>query len=497
VRAPPYKVRSMAQTDSQRPAGTQGQGAGSTAAGASRAVLGVVFLTVFLDMVGFSIIFPLFPAMLDWYVEREGSASGVGRLVAWLDSVAPNRFAVIALFGGLLGALYSLLQFIAAPLWGRLSDRRGRRAVLLFTLVGTALSYVVWFFAGSFALLIAARLLGGAMAGNISIASAAIADVLAGRDRAKGMGLLGAGIGLGFVVGPAIGGFAADIDLTGAWGGAAALGVNPFSGAAVLALALALVNVLWAALRFPETNPPERRASAARAHEGRSLNPFGKLRELAFPGVQRLFGAHFVYSSAFGAMEFSLVFLATEFLAYGPRDNAGLFVFIGLTIALVQGGLVRRLVPRIGERAVARRGLAVTLAGFVALGLVPFEASAAALGRGTWLWLGAGLVAVGTSLVMPSLSSLASRYVPDDRQGFALGVFRSLGALARVVGPLAGGVLYYSLGGWSPYLIGAAVLLVPLAAAARLPEPPQHPEAGPESAPDPRTGPSPAAGSAR
>jgi len=455
------------------PAGPKG---GAPSASQQRSVLGIVFLTVFLDMVGFSVIFPLFPAMLDWYVEREGEASLAGRLVAWLQGLVSNRFAVVALFGGILGALYSLLQFIAAPLWGRLSDRRGRRGVLLLTLFGTALSYVLWFFSGSFALLVVARLVGGAMAGNISIASAAIADVLAGRDRARGMGLLGAGIGLGFVVGPAIGGWAAGLDLTGLWAGASDVGVNPFSGAAAVAFGLALVNFLWAVLRFPETNPPTsagRRRAEAQGHEGRSLNPFGKLRDLSFPGMRALCVAHFVYSCAFGAMEFSLVFLATEHLGYGPLDNAQLFVFIGLTIALVQGGLVRRLVPRLGERKVATRGLAVTLAGFVALGLVPFD-WAAGVGRGTWLWLGSGLVAIGTSLVMPSFSTLASRYVPDDRQGFALGVFRSLGSLARVVGPLAGGLLYYTLGGWSPYLIGAVVLLAPIAFAARLPEPPAH-----------------------
>jgi MFS family permease len=130
----------------------------------------------------------------------------------------------------------------------------------------------------------------------------------------------------------------------------------------------------------------------------------------------------------------------------------------------------------------------------LALGLVPFD-WAGAVGHGTWLWFGAGLVAVGTSLVMPSFSTLASRYVPDDRQGFALGVFRSLGSLARVVGPLAGGLLYYTLGGWAPYLLGGAVLLAPIGLATRLPEPPAHPPEG-GGAPE-RVGASPPGRSAR
>ncbi|MBL6758019.1 MAG: MFS transporter [Planctomycetes bacterium] len=434
--------------------------------GPRKGVLGLVFLTVFLDMVGFSVIFPLFPEMLDWYVAEEGADSLVGRLASWLETLVEDRFAVIVLFGGLLGSLYSGLQFIFAPLWGGLSDRRGRRSILLITLTGTALSYVVWFFAGSFALLIVARLTGGIMAGNISIASAAVADTHKKADRAKGMGILGAGIGLGFVVGPALGGLASGWDLTTSLPDLA--GVNPFSGAALIAFGLALVNLVWAALRFPET----REATAGEgAPEKRSLNPFAAQGGLAFPGVHTLNLAYFIYFAAFGAMEFTLVFLAAEHLGYGPRDNAWMFVFIGLTIAFVQGGIVRRLVPRVGELKVASLGMALTLPGFLVIAAVTRTESAAVL------YAGLALVAVGSSLVMPSFSSLASRYVPDDRQGFALGVFRSFGSLARVVGPIAGGLLYYGLGALAPYAIGAALLLMPLGLSRRLPAPPsQAPE---------------------
>ena len=430
----------------------------------SRSVLGLVFLTVFIDMVGFSIIFPLFPDMLEWYVAREGADSTVGRLQAWLEGLARgDAFAVIVLFGGVLGSLYSGLQFIFAPIWGGISDRVGRRKTLLVTLFGTALSYVVWFFAGAFALLVAARILGGIMAGNISTASAAVADTHVGRDRAKGMGILGAGIGLGFVVGPAIGGLAASWDLTGAWDGARAAGVNPFSGAALAAFVLGAINYVWALARFPETRVP----GVSPAREKRSVNPFASLGRLHFPGVYALYLAYFIYFVAFGAMEFTLVFLAAEHLGYTPRENAWMFVFIGLLIAFVQGGLVRRIVPKVGERRVAFTGMAMTLPGFAVIGTVPFAPSSALL------YLGLFLVAVGSSLVMPSFSSLASRYVPDDRQGFALGVFRSFGSLARVAGPIAGGLLYYGLGAAAPYLGAALVVFAPLAMVRRLPEPPE------------------------
>ncbi|MFT7169566.1 MAG: MFS family permease [Paracoccaceae bacterium] len=426
-------------------------------------VLGLVFLTVFLDMVGFSIIFPLFPGMLEWYVEQEGAASMVGQLATWLEGVVDDDFAVIVLFGGILGSLYSGLQFLFAPIWGAVSDRIGRRPTILFTLLGTALSYIVWFFAGTFALLVVARLVGGMMAGNISTASAAIADTHVGKDRAKGMGMLGAGIGLGFVVGPAIGGLASGWDLTGAWSSATSMGVNPFSGAAAIAFGLAMLNLVWAAARFPETKdmtarnaPPEHR---------RGINPFASLRRLAFPGFHTLNIAYFIYFTAFGAMEFTLVFLAAEHLGYGPRQNAYMFVFIGLTIAFVQGGIVRRLVPKVGEKKVAWLGMALTIPGFIGIAAVTAAESQ------LLLYASLALVSIGSSLVMPSFSSLASRYVPDDRQGFALGVFRSFGSLARVFGPLAGGFLYYGLGSYAPYALGAVVLLIPLSLAKKLPEP--------------------------
>lgn len=459
VQAPPRRAHWRWRTTSPMESRDPGQNAGTDK---KRSILGLVFLTVFLDMVGFSIIFPLFPDMLQWYVDREGDGSSVARLAAWLRGlVGGDDFAVIVLFGGILGSLYSGCQFIFAPIWGAVSDRIGRRPTLLVTLLGTSLSYVVWFFAGTFALLVIARLVGGIMAGNISTASAAIADTHKGSDRAKGMGILGAGIGLGFVVGPALGGLAAGWDLTGAWEGASDAGVNRFSGAAAVAFGLAVLNFLWALTRFQETRDPSVGGESAR----RGLNPFASSRRISFPGVHSLNLAYFVYFVAFGAMEFTLVFLAAEHLGYTPKENAFMFVFIGLTIAFVQGGIVRRLVPKLGERKVASTGMAMTLPGFILIGAVPFAESSVVLYAGLFL------VSVGSSLVMPSFSSLASRYVPDDRQGFALGVFRSFGSLARVIGPLGGGVIYYSLGGAAPYAAAALLLLVPIAISRGLPDP--------------------------
>lgn len=427
-----------------------------------RSIMGVVFLTVFLDMVGFSILFPLFPGMLEHYLALEGNTSAIGRLHEALRELAANDWAAVTLFGGILGSIYSLFQFLFAPLWGTLSDRFGRRRILLFTLAGTAVANLLWGFSGTFAVLVVARLLGGVMAGNISTASAAIADTTTGRDRAKGMGMLGAGIGLGFVIGPALGGGLAAWSRGIDWGAGAEWGLNPFSGCAFAALALSLVNLVWAAARFHETLPPERRG---RAGAERSLNPFGTLAKLDAPGVMRASVIYFLFFTAFGAMEFTLSFLARDRFAYDEAQIAWMFVFVGLGIAFVQGGVVRRLAPRLGEQKLARTGMILTLPGFVVVG---------AAHSGGVLYLGLALLAVGSSFVMPSLSALVSRYAPPQRQGLALGVFRSVGSLARAIGPLLGGILYWRLSSWGPYYVGAALAVIPLVLAFALPPVPKE-----------------------
>ena len=435
-----------------------------------RSVLGLVFLTVFLDIVGFSIIFPLFPDLLDHYLALSGEGSFLANLVERLRELAGgDENAVETLFGGLLGSIYGLLQFAFATIWGGLSDRIGRRPTLIVTLTGTALSYVAWVFAGAFWVLILARVLGGIMAGNISTASAAVADTTSTRDRAKGMGIVGMAIGLGFILGPAIGGLTLGL-VEGAGTGGAAFALNPFSGPAVAALVLALVNLAWVVTRFPETLPATRRGQGDVTH---ALNPFKRLATLDLPGVVRTNLIYFVYLVAFAAIEFTLTFLAKERLDYGPRDMVWIFVFVGLIIALVQGGLVRRVAPRFGERLVARVGLLLTVPGFLLIG----RAESAGL-----LYVGLAFMAVGSALVMPCLSALISRYTPEDRQGLALGTFRSMGSLSRAFGPVLGAAGYWYYGSAAPYQAGAVALVIPIFLAIGLPAPAAHQPAPPEDA---------------
>ena len=420
--------------------------------------IGVVLLTVFLDMVGFSILFPIFPQMLEHYLELEGQASAIGRLAGWLRGFGgDDANAVDALFGGVLGSVYSLLQFLSAPLWGGISDRVGRRPTLILTLVGTCAGYLLWVFSGSFWLLVVSRLVAGIAAGNISTASAVIADLTEGKDRARGIGLLGMSLGLGFILGPVVCLVAMRLAPGFANLARPGLALNPFSAPALASLALATLNLLWIATRFRETLPPERRGTSARVHP---LNVLAQARRLAFPGLARTNAITFLYYTAFSGMEFTLTFLAAERLGYGVRENTKLFVTAGLVIALVQGGVVRRLVPRIGERRTAAAGLFLLVPGFFLIGAAHANAT---------LYAGVVLMAIGSALSMPSLSSLASRYAPSDRQGLALGTNRSLGSLARAVGPLASSLAYWKIGSGASYHLGALFLLWPILLAVGLP----------------------------
>jgi len=430
-----------------------------------KSILPAVFLTTFLDLVGFSIIFPLFPQLLDYYLTLEGADSLIGKLIAFLTQFSSSSdnasFLTVVLFGGVLGSLYSILQFISAPVWGAISDRHGRRQTLVFTIAGTLLSYVAWFFAKNFLILIIARLIGGMMAGNISTASAIIADTTEPKERSKGMAIIGIAFGVGFVIGPAIGGGASLIDLSQEFPQFVAWGINPFSFAALVALVLSTINLAFVWFKLPETHPPEKRGQAI-VH--RTSNPISLFATTHVPGVRRTNILSFCFLTAFSAMEFTLVFLTVERFAYTPRDNAVMFVFIGIVIAVVQGGAVRRFAPKWGDQRLIIGGLITICPGFLLIG---FSDTAFVL------FCGLALMATGSAFANPCLSGLISRYAPEEHQGFALGLFRSVGALSRAVGPIIGGLLYWKFGAQSPYLWGAILIWIPILLAFRLPPPPE------------------------
>jgi DHA1 family tetracycline resistance protein-like MFS transporter len=374
---------------------------------AGRSPLAIVFATVFLDLVGFGIVIPLLPL----YAGRFGAGPVA---VAWLLAV------------------YSLMQFLFAPWWGRVSDRVGRRPVLLLGLFGSAASYLAFGVAGSLPVLFVARAVSGFAGANVGVAQAYVADVTRPEDRAKGMGMIGAAFGLGFIFGPAIGGVLSGY-------GAAA----PFFGAAAVTFA----NALLATVRLPESLPPERRSAHPHgfglAERARALVGSGT------PGrLRAIYAAAFFATVAFAAMEgtFSLWADARWHL---PRHGISyLFAYIGVVSVVAQGGIVGRLAPRIGAGRTAAGGIGLIALGLMGIALAPSI---------PWLLLPLAVLALGHGTASPSLSTLISHAGGPGEQGRMLGVNQSLSALGRVLGPVWGGVALAHVGLGAPFLSGAAI----------------------------------------
>lgn len=434
----------------------------------TKGVLKLMFLTMFLDLIGFSIIFPMFPALAKHYLATDADnvfLKAIFSLVGDLqtfggEGALANSASSIVLFGGILGALYSLLQFVAAPMWGAISDKVGRKPVLVISILGLFLSYGLWFFAGSFTLLILGRAIGGLMSGNLSIASAVVADVTDQKNRSKGMAVIGIAFALGFIIGPALGGISALFDLTVYYPELAQYGVNPFSMAALIAGVLGLLNFILVLTKFPETLPPEKRGKGEGLH--RTANPFKLFQGLPFPGVNKTNLAYFFFITAFAGMEFTLTFVAVERFMFTPLDNAKMFVFIGFWIAMVQGGYVRRKAHSVGEAKMALQGLVAIIPGLLLIGY----------SSQIWLlYFGLFFLAVGSAMVIPCLTSLVSLYSPAQEQGRALGQFRGLGSLGRVLGPIGASLIYWRFGASVSYGIGAVAVLLPLLMVKGLPTP--------------------------
>jgi DHA1 family tetracycline resistance protein-like MFS transporter len=370
-----------------------------------RSPLLVVYLTVFLDLLGFGIILPALP-----YYAVSFGATGL-----WL--------------GALLTA-YSAAQFVGAPVLGRLSDRVGRRPIILASLAGSALSLVLSGLAMSLPLLLLARALAGLFGGSIAAAQAYIADVTRPEARARAMGLLGAAIGMGFVLGPALG---------------AALSPWGFGTAAFVAAGLAGVNLVLGSLLLTEPRPAGQRG------DERARPTLARLRAvLRHPSLGRLLGATFLTTFAFVGMETTFALLGQQRFGLETASLGLVFVYVGIVIVVVQGGLVGRIAERFGEQPAAAAGaflLGVSLAGLPLAGSLPLA-----------LVLLAGLAA-GQGLVTPLLSALLSHASGPDEHGGTLGLGQALAAAARAIGPLAAGWLY-DLNAALPYLIGAAMTFV-------------------------------------
>lgn len=424
--------------------------------------LGVIFLTLYIDLIGFSIIFPLGPDLLEHYLALEEHSGVLGSLLAQLDAMARafriENYAPV-LFGGVLSSFFSILQFIFAPFWGALSDRRGRRGVLLLTVAGTAFSYLLWALSGSFWVFLFSRILSGAFGGNLSVATAAVADVTSREERSKAMGLVGAAFGLGLITGPTLGAVTAHFNLLTHHPSLARFGFNPFSVPALIAFGLSLINLVWIFLRFNETLTS---AAQAEAREPRLRNPISAILGLHHPAIRRANLVAFIFSVAFVAMESALTFLGTKRFGYSARENGMLLAFLGLCAVVTQGYIVRKLLKTVDEIRVLTSGLGFSAVGLMLIGFASLP----------WmLYVGLALLALGSGLVNPATTGLISLYADPGEQGRVLGIFRSLGSLSRAFTPVLAGGVFWIFGSKSVFVTGAALAALALVLSISLPKP--------------------------
>ena len=375
-----------------------------------KGVLALIFTVVFLDLLGVNLIVPV-----QAYIVRQ--------------------FNTDALTVGMLTVIYSAAQFLTAPILGMISDRVGRRPVLLICLLGSAIGYFIFGIGGALWVLFLSRLIDGITGGNLSVASAYIADVTPPEKRAQNFAILGAAFGLGFMLGPAIGGMLGNINL--------ALPAFAAGGLSLLAMGTGFFLL------------PESLTRTARVQsEQENASPFTALMDtFRIPGLRLLLTVMFIFLFAFGGMTSNISVFLIEKFNVQPFQFAIVFVLAGIVNIMVQGGLIRALVPKFGEKSLARVGLAILAVSWLGIVSVP----------AIWMvYVLAAVSSVGSALAMPTLNAMASNLVAGDQQGKLAGVSASLGSLANVIGPLWAGAVYDFVMPTAPYWSGAIFLFLAL-----------------------------------
>jgi len=372
-----------------------------------------IFITVLVDMIGFGIIIPVMP-----------------QLIMQLTGQPVETAAVM---GGLLMGAFAFTQFICAPIVGGLSDRYGRRNILLFAMLGFTLDYLIMGTATTFAVLFLGRMLSGVFGATYTTANAYIADITDAKDRAGRFGMMGAAFGLGFILGPVIGGVLGDVDPR-----------YPFFAAAVLAGA----NFIYGYLILPETLSAENR----RPFQIRRANPFGSLIQMhKYPVVFTMLAAAFLFFLGHASFPALWTYFSTLRFDWSPRDIGISLMAVGLASAIVQGGLTRIIVARIGEWKAFGIGFSIAALAYVGYGLV------------SEVWVFYVIMAIGSlsGIGGPAMQSICTRLVPANSQGELQGAMSSLQSLSMVIGPLTLPLVfrYFTTDDAPVYLPGAAFLL--------------------------------------
>src|SRR5579885_665888 len=373
-----------------------------------RSPLLLMALTIFIDFTGFGLVIPLLPF--------------------WAEHLGANSFGV-----GLILTSYALAQFLCTPVLGALSDRYGRKHVIMISLGIEVISFALTGLARSLPLLLLARVVGGIGASNIGSAQAVVSDVTPPEKRAAGMGVIGAAIGIGFVVGPAIGGVLSPHGEP-----------TPFW----VALVLALINMLLVLLLLPETREKQDGETAPRANFGILFPSWNKVTRRK--AILSLVLVNLLYTLAFTGMETVFPLLTQKNFGWSAIQNGYVFTYIGVIVVLMQGGLIRQLVKRFGERNLMLAGLALLGLGLL---LLIWSANLALL------LLSVGILSIGDGAVTPTSSAVLSLISPENEQGETLGLAQGIGGLGRTCGPLLAGALF-SLGASLPFLAGGLFSLL-------------------------------------
>jgi MFS transporter, DHA1 family, tetracycline resistance protein len=379
-----------------------------------RSPLVFLFVTVFVDMIGYGIVVPLLPFYAGPY------ASGAALV-------------------GLLGSLYAAMQFASGPFLGGLSDRHGRRPVLLLCLLGTSLAYLLLGLAQTLTSLLVAVVLAGAVSGTLATAQAYIADSTTKEDRARGLGMIGAAFGLGLVAGPAVGGL---------------LSLHSLSAPALFASVLALTNCAFGYLTVPESHAPRLRKKVPLLR----LDPISQLaRILEMRNVRVLLVAVLLLNLALAGLVNNFPLFSQARFGWGTTSNAFFFAFVGVCAVVTQGFLIGRLQPRFGESSLLLGGLALVSLNLLLVSLVP---------SGVLLYPIVGILALGMGLAIPSLTALISNRTPPQAQGRLMGGLQAILSLAMILGPATAGLAFDHLGIPAPYLIGGALSVLALVVSA-------------------------------
>lgn len=368
----------------------------------------IIFMTVFIDLIGFGIIIPLLP----FYAQK---------------------FGADAIQIGWLMTSFSLMQFLFAPVWGKISDRVGRRPVLLIGLIGSALSYVMFGLAQDFNMLLISRFFAGFCGATISTAFAYITDVTTNENRAKGMGMIGAAFGLGFIFGPI---------LTGLFSG------HSETLPIFIAAGICFFNFLLATVQLPESLLVKKKILPGL----KQWLPLNNLFHLVkIPKIPYLYLIYFMTVFAFANMESTFALMAQNVFGLNIQSVSYIFVYIGVMSAIMQGGLIGRLSKKFGEKKLILAGQSLLAVGVACL---PFSGSIFVL------LIATAVVALGFGMSNPSVSSLISKIAPAQEKGFVLGGAQGMGSLGRILGPLVGTLGFQLVSVSFPFLLGGGVLLI-------------------------------------